>query len=64
MNGEKSINCFLCVHFYVTWDNARPRGCRAMGFKSREIPSLVVLKSSGSPCLHYEEKKEGRRSES
>jgi hypothetical protein len=51
------INCFECTHFYVTWDRLRPKGCRAMGFKSREMPSIVVYKSSGVDCLRYDPKR-------
>ena len=43
-------NCMRCLHFFVTYEPARPRGCRAYGFKSLAIPSQVVLTTSGSPC--------------
>ncbi|PIE70969.1 MAG: uracil-DNA glycosylase [Deltaproteobacteria bacterium] len=52
----KRINCYKCRHYFVTWDNQRPHGCRAMGFKSIQIPSMVVLKSSGVPCHLFEQK--------
>ncbi|MCZ8511311.1 uracil-DNA glycosylase [Paenibacillus filicis] len=45
-----------CKHFYVTWDPAFPRGCRAYGFKTVELPSAVVLRSSGQHCQSYETK--------
>jgi len=54
--GKEKIDCFRCKHFYITWDERHPKGCRAMGFKSREIPSVVVLRSSGMDCLRYEKK--------
>jgi hypothetical protein len=54
---EEIINCFNCVYFYITWDEKFPRGCRAMGFKSKEIPSVVVYKSSGAECLKFRRKK-------
>jgi hypothetical protein len=47
----KKINCFECRHFFITHEPARPYGCQAMGFKSRELPSSAVLRSSGEPCL-------------
>lgn len=34
--------CRACRHYYVTWDRHHPHGCRAMGFKSRSLPSSVV----------------------
>jgi len=50
--GER-INCMKCRHFYVTWDPQFPRGCRAYEFKSRQIPSVVVLSSSGTGCMKF-----------
>nr|WP_090667678.1 uracil-DNA glycosylase [Paenibacillus tianmuensis] len=50
------INCLKCKHFYVTWDPGFPRGCRAYGFKTTDMPSALVMRSSGKPCLSYEEK--------
>nr|WP_081673059.1 hypothetical protein [Pontibacillus marinus] len=50
----KKINCFQCKHFYTTWNPQFPRGCKVYGFKTKELPSALVLKSSGSPCLAFE----------
>lgn len=47
------INCFQCAYFQVTWDPVNPRGCKAYGFKSKQIPSLVVKQSSGMDCLKF-----------
>jgi len=44
----------------VTWESDRPRGCRAYEFKSVELPSDVVLASSGDACQLYERKSDGR----
>ncbi|NHN29411.1 uracil-DNA glycosylase [Paenibacillus agricola] len=52
----KPINCIKCVYYYVTWDPAMPKGCKAFGFKTRELPSVVVKKSSGHACLKFEAK--------
>jgi len=57
MDGNKKIDCFRCRHFYVTWDPAAPRGCRAFGFKTPQIPSIVVRQNSGAPCQLFEPKK-------
>ncbi|KUJ71954.1 uracil-DNA glycosylase [Thiomicrospira sp. WB1] len=51
------IDCFQCQHFYITWDEANPRGCKAFGFKTTQMPSAVVLESSGRPCLKFLPKK-------
>lgn len=52
-----AVNCFQCCHFYVTWDPKHPRGCKAYGFKTRELPSAVVMRSSGMECMKFEPKK-------
>ncbi len=63
MKGNKSrrsnVNCFKCKHFYITWDKNFPRGCRALNFKSQNVPSQVVFQSSGFPCLCFEKKVRG-----
>ncbi|WP_301107256.1 uracil-DNA glycosylase [Sporosarcina sp.] len=57
-----AVNCFECIHFYTTWDPQNPRGCKAYGFKTKMMPSIVVKRSSGIECLKFESKKEtGRR---
>ena len=49
-------DCFKCRFFYVTWDPQHPNGCKAMGFKTKQLPSTVVFQSSGKPCEAYKEK--------
>lgn len=56
MSAIPRIDCMKCRYFYVTWDTKFPKGCKAYGFKSQTMPSLTVLSSSGSPCLHFESK--------
>lgn len=55
-----AVNCFACIYFYTTWDPANPRGCKAYGFKSKQLPSIVVKRSSGMECMKFEPKKGGR----
>lgn len=50
------INCKKCVHYFVTWEKSKPHGCKVYGFKSQQIPSLVVKGSTGQPCQAYQEK--------
>jgi len=54
---KEKINCLHCAHFYITWNERFPRGCKALGFKSREAPSAVVFRTSGMDCQLFEEKK-------
>lgn len=42
--------CIKCVHYFITYEIARPYGCRAMGFKSKINPARVVFESSGFEC--------------
>ena len=57
------IDCTKCTHYYVTWDKQFPMGCKAMGFKSRQPPSLVVYMASDMECKKFEQKRKakGRR---
>jgi hypothetical protein len=53
MTTNARINCRTCTYFYITWDAARPNGCKFHGFKSREMPDMIVYKSSGILCQAY-----------
>ncbi|WP_078378556.1 hypothetical protein [Sutcliffiella halmapala] len=52
----KRVDCMKCRHFYVTWDAKYPKGCRAFGFKTSQLPSLAVFQSSGSICMKFSQK--------
>ncbi len=56
------INCRNCKYYYITWDASMPYGCKAFGFKTRQIPSVVVYQSSGQACQGYEEKNQSSQS--
>ncbi|WP_373020234.1 uracil-DNA glycosylase [Thiomicrorhabdus sp.] len=58
MKNTNSVDCFKCRHFYITWDANQPRGCKAFGFKTKRLPSQVVLESSGEPCMKFSPKEE------
>jgi len=47
---EKRTNCFSCEHFYITYDQKFPYGCRAIGFKSVRMPSIDVYANSDMAC--------------
>jgi len=53
---SNKINCRLCKYFFITWDKLSPYGCKSMGFKSKLIPSTVVLKTTGKDCLSFQPK--------
>ena len=46
-------NCWACVHFKITHDRRRPYGCNAMGFKSKALPSVEVIRAHGEHCLSF-----------
>ncbi|MBW2011681.1 MAG: uracil-DNA glycosylase [Deltaproteobacteria bacterium] len=51
------IDCRKCEHYYVTWDKDSPHGCRGMGFKSRQLPIIIVRNTSrGMDCLLFKKK--------
>ncbi len=52
------VNCFNCMHFIITWDDRFPRGCKAMDFKSRHMPSVAVYEASGMACIKFRPKKQ------
>ncbi|QDF28901.1 hypothetical protein [Halarcobacter anaerophilus] len=51
---EQRIICQKCKYYFVTWQPSKPHGCKAYGFKSKLIPSLVVKRSSGRDCSFFE----------
>ena len=53
-------DCLHCTHYFVTWEADKPRGCRAYEFKSLELPSQVVLESSGEICQFFERSRDAR----
>jgi hypothetical protein len=53
---QQKPKCFKCKHFYITWEHNRGYACRAMGFKSRQVPWRVVVRESGMPCLMFSPK--------
>ena len=50
-------NCWKCHYFAVSWDPSKPYACNLMGFKSRLLPALEVLRTDGTACLGFTEKK-------
>lgn len=53
---ELKIICQKCKYYYVTWEKSNPHGCKAYGFKSKIIPSVIVKRTSGDDCNFFEKK--------
>ncbi len=55
MSANKA-NCLKCKHYYSTYDQRNPRGCRFYGFVSATFPTLVVKRETGSECMAFSER--------
>ena len=51
--ADGAPNCWQCRHFSVSWDPHQPYLCRLMGFKSRIVPSIEVLRADGQRCRGF-----------
>ena len=51
-----SPRCNQCPHYFITHELPFRYGCRALDFKSRRLPELDVIASSGQACLYFEPK--------
>jgi len=49
--------CLACRHYFITFDQELPYGCRAFAFKSRLAPCLEVQSASQNECLRFEAKR-------
>jgi hypothetical protein len=54
------LDCHKCKHYYVTWDKNFPHGCKAMRFKSKQLPSIEVRVISHRDCLLFSRKKNAK----
>lgn len=50
---EEAPNCWQCRYFAVSWDPKMPYSCRLMGFKSRILPAIEVLRADGHRCQGF-----------
>lgn len=48
--------CQQCRHFFITWDQKTPNGCRRFGIQSRELPSAIVRAAGMGDCQGFEAK--------
>ena len=48
--AKKGPNCWECRHLAITWDVRMPYGCKLMGFRSKVVPSIEVLRTDGRFC--------------
>jgi len=50
-------NCRDCKHYFVTWNQRTPNGCRRYGIESKENPSVIVHSAGMGDCQGYEAKR-------
>ena len=47
-------NCTKCKHYFITFDQSAPKGCRAYSIKSQALPSEIVKQAnSGADCIGF-----------
>jgi len=49
----KKPNCWECRFFKITHRTPFPYACEVMGFKSRQLPCLEVLRIDGRECRRF-----------
>lgn len=50
---KHGANCFQCRFFAVSWNPRLPYMCELMGFKSRVLPAIEVLRVDGIACQGF-----------
>jgi hypothetical protein len=50
-------NCHQCKHFYITWNQKIPNGCKKFGIQCRELPSAIVKAAGMGDCQGFTPKK-------
>ena len=43
--AKKGPNCWDCRYLRITWDTRHPYACDFMGFQSRMLPCIEVLRA-------------------
>jgi protein-arginine kinase activator protein McsA len=52
-----SPNCIKCKHYFITFDQSAPKGCRVYNIKSQRLPSIIVKDANqGRECIGFEPK--------
>ena len=55
-SAKKGPNCWDCRFLAITWDVRMPYGCKLMGFRSKVLPSIEVLRTDGRYCSGFSAK--------
>ena len=52
-NAERGPNCYQCKHFAISWQPSMPYACRLLGFKSKALPAIEVMRIDGRICQGF-----------
>lgn len=53
---ERRVDCFACKHFLVTYQPQWPYACRSFNIRSKSLPSIQILRTTGSLCNGFDPK--------
>ena len=48
--------CNQCKHFFITWNQTTPYGCRLYGIMSKQQPSVIVKNAGSGECQGFSAK--------
>jgi hypothetical protein len=51
--ASRGPNCWQCRFFAVSHVPSAPYACKAMGFQSKVLPALEVLRADGQFCRSF-----------
>jgi hypothetical protein len=52
-------DCWRCHYFRISWKPSTPYTCSLMGFSSRALPCIEVLRADGRLCQGFVPKQQG-----
>jgi len=52
-SAPRGPNCWQCRFFAVSHVPSAPYACKAMGFQSKVLPALEVLRADGQFCRSF-----------
>ncbi len=55
-HAERGPNCYQCKHFAISWQPSMPYACRLLGFKSKALPAIEVMRIDGRICQGFQAK--------
>lgn len=53
ISTTEAPNCWRCRYFRITHLPSTPYACGFMGFQSRILPCIEVLRADGLPCQGF-----------